>query len=351
MAADGSTKSVTRNDVTSHSTDDSGLSDDASIGTFSRASLFKTLTLELKDDRSFWKYQPTRQPDSGEFLKIKRSRSVPPAHRLHLDSTSLSPPICTELQSVASDYLSVSAAPSKSPRDSMIVQDRKHFLIYKPTTSMIAAMNRWVSEVHAALDPFRSEDECWLHPLPPPPRSNGRAYGTIRRKIQWTDYIGPHFVDVNYGIVALIVDSTLTDAQKEGYIKEAWHLSHLCGNWTCCNWRHFTVEPGAVNISRNTCFMYSKGCNHDPKCLKHLKQRLLPMVREIGNECPRRKSQGEVEGLHSEYIGNECSMDSDSGEDCAIKLRVLQEHEKPLYMAEDRLHDSPPEPDLPVALW
>ena len=72
----------------------------------------------------------------------------------------------------------------------------------------------------------------------------------------------------------------MTEGQRLGYINEAWHLSHLCGNWTCCNWKHFTVEPGVVNVGRNSCFMYAGGCNHEPRCMKHLKRLLLHVARK-----------------------------------------------------------------------
>ena len=55
---------------------------------------------------------------------------------------------------------------------------------------------------------------------------------------------------MNYGIIALLVNKGMSARQKEGWIEEAWHLSHLCGNWICCNWRHHTVEDGPTNCSR-----------------------------------------------------------------------------------------------------
>lgn len=58
------------------------------------------------------------------------------------------------------------------------------------------------------------------------------------------------------------------------FINKKWHLSHLCGNWTCVNPGHTTVEPGNVNISRNNCFSHRGGCLHDPKCMKEKKVNL-----------------------------------------------------------------------------
>lgn len=59
--------------------------------------------------------------------------------------------------------------------------------------------------------------------------------------------------------------------QKDGFINKQWHLSHLCGNWTCLNPAHTTVEPGNVNISRNKCFSHRVGCLHQPPCIKEKK--------------------------------------------------------------------------------
>ena len=37
---------------------------------------------------------------------------------------------------------------------------------------------------------------------------------------------------------------------------------------------HTTVEPGATNIGRNSCFAHRDGCVHVPQCLKDLKAAL-----------------------------------------------------------------------------
>ena len=63
----------------------------------------------------------------------------------------------------------------------------------------------------------------------------------------------------------------MTKQQKDGFINKQWHLSHLCGNWTCLNPAHTTVEPGNINISRNNCFSHRSGCLHNPPCMKDKK--------------------------------------------------------------------------------
>ncbi|MCJ1301052.1 hypothetical protein MMC08_003851 [Hypocenomyce scalaris] len=220
---------------------------------------------------------PTHRRRKCRHKKTSRSRSLAPPSTLEECVRSLaSEHIVDKDRQGLSDNQLVSAAPKK-PRDTLTVKQRKHFFIHTPTLAMVAAMRKWVSETHALFNVARDEGDCWLHPAPASPKANGRARGTINRSFIWTDASGRHNVFVNYDVVTLIIDHHLTDEQQEGYITKGWHLSHLCGNWTCCNWRQFTVEAGSINISRNAYFMYTGGCNHSPKCMKDKKQRLLPV--------------------------------------------------------------------------
>ncbi|MCJ1405121.1 hypothetical protein MMC11_008347 [Xylographa trunciseda] len=197
----------------------------------------------------------------------------------------------------------------KVPKDNLSVKDRKRFFIETPTAALAGAMTKWVSETYEILDPQRSDTECWLHPKPPPPRrQTGRAYGSIPKRFHWKDENSSHTLSVNFGVVALVVESSLTEAQMRGYINEGWHLSHLCGNWTCCNWRHFTVEAGSINIRRNSCFMHRYGCTHNPPCMKHLKRRLtfatspssgLPLSEEVPIVSPEETTKNLDETVSS----------------------------------------------------
>lgn len=86
----------------------------------------------------------------------------------------------------------------------------------------------------------------------------------------------------------------------EGYVNKSWHLSHLCSNWTCCNWRHMTVESGRINRSRNQCFRNATQCPHNPQCMKDRKRRLL-ITPVISNQIRRamestRKATGSPAG-------------------------------------------------------
>lgn len=152
-------------------------------------------------------------------------------------------------------------APPK--KNLMPLKDRKRFFIYTPTPTILRAMATHVSEIHALFPPSYPIGHCMLHPSPPPCHIDGRARQTLTYNYAWKDRggggggvrgggggEGVHEVKVNYGIIALLVNSRLSAVQKEGWIEESWHLSHLCGNWICCNWRHYTVEDGPTNISR-----------------------------------------------------------------------------------------------------
>ena len=171
----------------------------------------------------------------------------------------------------------------RKPRNSLSVEDRKRFFIETPCRTLEWKMEEWVSAIYKGLKVARTDEECWLHPCPPAPKRNGRANGTIQRRFSWRNGKS-HTLNINFGIVALMVKDLLTKDQKEGFVNKGWHLSHLCGNWTCCNWHHHTVEPGATNIKRNACFRHDDGCLHQPPCMKHLKRRDLLLVSETAND-------------------------------------------------------------------
>ena len=161
----------------------------------------------------------------------------------------------------------------KCRTESMTVVERKHFFIYTPTKGMKAAVKKYFSDIYKLLDMSGSNDDCRLHPTPP--KFNGKPAGRISFGFNWKDKNGSHKLTVNWGILALVVRKRLTDAQMDGFVNKSWHLSHLCGNWTCCNWRHFTVESGPINSNRNGCFNRPTECKHSPPCMKEKKRQLL----------------------------------------------------------------------------
>ncbi|MCJ1453623.1 hypothetical protein MMC28_003970 [Mycoblastus sanguinarius] len=150
---------------------------------------------------------------------------------------------------------------------------RKQSFIYSQNSRLKQKMEKHVADIYKFLDPFRNHDDCHLHPQPP--HLDGRSTRKIYRNFYWTDDSGTHKLGVNAGLILLIMEHYLTDAQKAGYINQSWQLSHLCGNWTCCNWRHLTVESGPINVSRNACFRSPGVCRHSPPCMKDKKRQLL----------------------------------------------------------------------------
>ena len=202
-----------------------------------------------------------------------------------------------------------SFSPRVAPMDTMPLKDRKRFFIYTPTSAMVKAMRATVSDIHGLFSPIKNIGDCMLHPYPPPLRLDGGMRGRIIYLYRWKDDMGNHVVQVNYGVVALLVNSRLTNTQKEGWIEDAWHLSHLCGNWICCNWRHHTIEDGPTNVSRNGCFGSSKECIHKPPCMKEKKQKLvLPAHRS-------KRTQLVVPGMTDDDVNEVDAETSES--DCA----------------------------------
>ena len=194
------------------------------------------------------------------------------------------------------------------------ILDRKRHFMYTPTDVMMEKMKKYVHDVYRLFDGMRSDD-CWLHPSPPAARSNGRPMGTIQCVFHWTDSSGNHKLIVNIGLVTLIVKGQLTEEQMKGYVKESWHLSHLCGNWTCCNWRHMTVESGRINNSRNQCFPMIGHCSHKPPCMKDRKRR-FPITVDICNHI-----RSAIKSTSSEVMattGSQSFEDTDADATCEI---------------------------------
>ena len=156
---------------------------------------------------------------------------------------------------------------------SMTIVERKGFFLYTPTEHIQVASKKYFSDMYQVLDMSGSNEECRLHPTPP--YFSGKPAGRISFTFDWKAEYRSHQLYVEWGIIALLVREELTAAQKDGFVNKSWRLSHLCGNWTCCNWRHFTVESRHSIHSRNACFKSPAKCTHNPPCLKEKKRQLL----------------------------------------------------------------------------
>ena len=182
---------------------------------------------------------------------------------------------CSSVSTDKAAPCETSKEPQTARKDTIDLSNRKRHFMYTPDRGMKAKAKKYIRKLYKLFDDLNSEDNCWLHPSPPQACKNGRPPGKIQCQFAWVDSSGKHSLNVNVGIVALAIECQLTEEQMEGYVNEAWHLSHLCGNWTCCNWWHMTVESGRINNSRNQCFPDPTQCSHDPPCMKDRKRRLL----------------------------------------------------------------------------
>jgi Zinc-binding loop region of homing endonuclease len=207
--------------------------------------------------------QNSNSPTSSQMPSISDSEV--------LASAAMQPPL-----KASSDSNSSESFPPKAPYNKTTCRERKRIIVSpNRPPALTKAMCQWVDKTNYLLDPFRDDDECWFHPSPPPARlaTNGilRPCGKLQKRFNWKDRIGKHSLMLNFGIASKLVNYKMTKQQKDGFINKQWHLSHLCGNWTCLNPAHTTVEPGNVNISRNNCFSHRSGCLHNPVCLKDKK--------------------------------------------------------------------------------
>lgn len=148
------------------------------------------------------------------------------------------------------------------------IRVRKQLFYSTYWMQLVPTLRKVLSRYHEHVQGIKDNPGCWLYRGP-------RIY--VRRQTLGESVGFRHDgklekITINIAIVAMLLEGLLTDDAKEGIIENAWHASHLCGNWTCINPHHITVEPGPVNISRNPCFRdKERPCSHTPRCLKHLK--------------------------------------------------------------------------------
>lgn len=266
---------------------------------------------------------PYVQPDSHQPILLMSPTDTPTSkplipdfenyilseHHSHTKPSNLIPPKPTT---------SGDAKPSKRPVNQATVRERKRIIVnFNRPPSLTTSMRLWIQTTHALLDPFREDTECWLHPYPPrghlSPRGILRPCGKLQKRFYWSDTNGRHSLVLNYGIVSKLVYHKMTAQQIDGFINKHWHLSHLCGNWTCVNPAHTTVESGAVNASRNGCFSHRSGCLHEAKCMKELK---VPLGAD-GKLVDQNKEAGGYEILVDD--GEDWSLQSfEDGEDSFV---------------------------------
>jgi len=235
---------------------------------------------------------------------------------------------------------SCNAQQSSAPGGLSCVERKRLVLLTRPSKLMIA-IQAWVTDTLDKLDPFRDDDTCWFHPdaQPTTKAKSGsvRPRGKIEKRFTWKDTRGQHYVTLNFGLAAKIVDRKLSKEQKDGWVRRGWHLSHLCGNWTCVNPRHATVEPGAVNLARNNCFSHRSGCGHEPPCMKEKKVALGLDGRILDASVRKLGVREEYEfDYTTQDFGDDEDMDMLGGDDMDVV-----EAEEPLFDDDYSVDQSP----------
>ncbi|KAG9235571.1 hypothetical protein BJ875DRAFT_267811 [Amylocarpus encephaloides] len=183
---------------------------------------------------------------------------------------------------VSEDLRSHLSSPSASPQSpragNFLPSDIKEIII--PATrspKLTMDLNIWVCQIKNLLDPYRADSDCWLHPNPPPCRLNLFAksgikrYDSISKLFKIADPNNPqdnYLIQIPFSIAHHITNNSLTPEQREGYSKHNWDASNICGNWTCLNPAHITVESATAKEGRAACFEFLLVCRHLPACLK-----------------------------------------------------------------------------------
>ncbi|KAH7333156.1 hypothetical protein BKA65DRAFT_553502 [Rhexocercosporidium sp. MPI-PUGE-AT-0058] len=245
------------------------------VDTFTATTVTSTLPDDIPNAQSWFTLQPYSASQATKSVYDQLPETQSPTHHICYAN-------CRDPSNISATQISInSSTDAKIPLNRISCKERKRIIVSpNRPLNVTKAMREWVSRTNWLLDPFREDDECWLHPSPPPARlsSSGvlRPVGTVQKRFAWKDRNGKHSIVLNYGTVVKLVNYKMTKQQQDGFIDKQWHLSHLCGNWTCLNPSHTTIEPGPINISRNSCFSHRSGCHHTPKCLKDKKAALGP---------------------------------------------------------------------------
>lgn len=133
-----------------------------------------------------------------------------------------------------------------------------------------ASLERILQRYYSSLPRDRSSKNCWLYSGSRLPRRKGSQ--ALCMCVTFRDDGHPSTLYLNVLLVKMLLEDKLSREHIDGFVNEAWHVSHLCGNWTCLNTEHVVLEHGSINSKRNSCFRVVDGpCSHIPKCMKHLK--------------------------------------------------------------------------------
>ncbi|KAF2105116.1 hypothetical protein NA57DRAFT_51895 [Rhizodiscina lignyota] len=160
------------------------------------------------------------------------------------------------------------SAQSIRPLDPKLsLYERKSIVLVEKPADARAWMQKYLDRqsIHLKKDPLYPNSRCWIHQGAQRYMDRRNIHATVRFKRNGKIQT----VSMHCGIIALCMRNELTKDMIDGLLKQpSWHLSHLCGNWACCNPRHMTIEPARDNQRRKMCFNDKRGllqhCTHTP---------------------------------------------------------------------------------------
>ncbi|KAK8205195.1 hypothetical protein IWZ01DRAFT_89150 [Phyllosticta capitalensis] len=171
--------------------------------------------------------------------------------------------------------------PDDTPQATVDIQLRKRVMLNKRPAAAQERLRRGANNVLEAFQGMSFEpDQCWLHPRPD---KKGRVIISVNFQ-DWESFStrASQSVSFEFGMALKLLNGTMSHEEQEGWVRESWHLSHLCGNASCCNHEHHVVEPGTVNFSRKNCHNRRdniagaayRSCSHSPPCFYRTKDGL-----------------------------------------------------------------------------
>lgn len=166
---------------------------------------------------------------------------------------------------------SSSRSTSPIPAVSLSLYERKRLILVDRVPDAMDWMRKWLDrqEVYLRKDSVYTYANCWIHSN----LGSHRSRRSINVQVPFKHQSKLHRVSLPYGVIAMLMKGVISEDMVQGLLqKQSWHLSHLCGNWTCCNWIHMTIEPSRINHERNACLndqtagRYDVPCSHEPMC-------------------------------------------------------------------------------------
>lgn len=230
--------------------------------------------------------EPTDELEAEEHLSFRRAakeirlKCMPQITALHSNQASLTkswtPPTPPSSQETISSSQESALNGDVSVRPTLPLATRKRIFLYDTPPETVVSMRQWSNSLLSKHLGSKDPQKCWLHPDPMRSMCN---HSGIRRmfKFRHAGEWQPLY-SIQFGVTTLLLSGRITEQQRRGMIEESWHLSHLCGNWTCLNSAHFTIEPGRINVGRNRCFRRNGACQHQPRCLAALKLPVASLV-------------------------------------------------------------------------